>query len=134
MAQRGPITGPAVRNDPPDPDDWALVVRVIGGIIVIGPVLVDQIRPAISTVTTVAVAAVATTLLVANVARQGAAIYNDDNARLFVKLGVGATTGNFTVRLDGRGFYELSFPCYTGIITAIRAAGPAGSVQVTELT
>jgi len=129
MAQRGPITEPAVRNTPPDPDDWALVTRPI-----IGPIFVVITQPSVSVVTTVAVAAVVTTLLVANAARLGAMIFNDAGTRLFVKLGAGATTANFTVRLDGFSYFELPFPVYTGIITAIRAAGPAGSAQVTELT
>ena len=134
----GRITGPRTRDDPPVLDDWGMVTRpIITGpvpVIIIGPVVVVISQPSVSVVTTVAVAAVATTLLAANAARLGAMIYNDANTRLFVKLGAGASTANFTVRLDGQGYFELPFPVYTGIITAVRAAGPAASVQVTELT
>ncbi len=141
--QRGAVAGPAVLNVPPDADEWGLVVRLIGGVIVVGPIIVDQgttpwivdqERPAISVVSTVAVDALPVLLLASNPARQGAMIWNDSNQRLYVKLGLGASTGNFTVRLDGQSYYELPFPAYTGDITAVRAAGPASPVQATELT
>ena len=132
MAQKGPITGPAVRNTAPDADDWALVTRPIIG--ALPPIIVIITQPTASTVTTVAVGAVSTTLLVANAARLGCMIFNDAASKLYVKLGAGASTANYTVRLDGFGYFELPFPVYTGIITAVRAAGPAASVQVTELT
>jgi hypothetical protein len=90
--------------------------------------------PATAIVTTVPVDAVATTMLLANPARTGCMIFNDANTRLYVKLAAGPTTGSFTVRIDGHGYFELPFPVYSGIITAIRAAGPATDVQVTELT
>lgn len=132
MAQRGPIAGPAVRNDAPDADDWGRVTRPI--ISALPPVAIIIPQPAVATVTTVPVAAVVVTLLAANAGRLGALVYNDSNQRLYVKLGAGASTANFTVRLDPQAYYELPFPVYTGQITAVRAAGPATSVQVTELT
>lgn len=92
------------------------------------------LRATVGTVTTVPVAAVAVTLLLSNPARTGAMIYNDDNKALYVKLAAGPTTASFTVKIMPSGYYELPFPAYSGIITAIRAAGPAGNVQVTELT
>ena len=133
-AQLGSIPNAAVRDTPPDPDDYGLVVRVIGGIVVIGPVIVTQTQPAASTVSTVAVAAVPVLVMAANASRLGAMIFNDSNARLYLKLGLGASTANFTVRLDAQSYFELPFPVYTGDITAVRAAGPASSVQATELT
>jgi hypothetical protein len=92
------------------------------------------LRATVGTVTTVLVGAVVTTLLVANPARTGCMIYNDSASRLYLKLAAGASLATFTVRIDSQGYYELPFPVYSGVITAIRAAGPATSVQVTELT
>lgn len=132
MAQKGPITGPAVRNTPPDADDWGLVTRpILGGL---PPIVVIIPQPTTSTVTTVGVGAATVLILASNASRLGALIWNDSNARLYVKLGLGASTANFTVRLDGQAYFELPFPVYTGDITAVRAAGPVSSVQVTELT
>lgn len=132
----GRITGARTRDDAPVADDWGLVTRpIISGpvpIIVIGPVIIAQ--PSISVVTTVAVGAASTLLLASNAARLGGMIFNDSATRLYVKLGLAATTANFTVRLDPQGYFELPFAVYTGDITAIRAAGPASAVQVTELT
>lgn len=125
----GTVAEATTRPDPPNLTDQGLVVRPIGPF---GPIFFAQ--PTIGTVTTVAVGAIVVTLLAVNLARLGAMIFNDAGTRLFVKLGAGATTANFTVRLDGFGYFELPFPAYTGIITAIRAAGPVASVQVTELT
>ncbi len=105
----------------------AVTITESGGIEVL-------LRATVGTVSTVAVAAVVTTLLLANAARTGATIYNDGPTPLYVKLAAGATVATFTVKVMPGGTYELAFPAYSGIITAIRAAGPATSVQVTELT
>ena len=42
MAQGGPIPGAAVRKTPPDLDDFGLVVRVVGGVVIVGPIAVTQ--------------------------------------------------------------------------------------------
>jgi len=106
-----------------------LVVRVAGSV-----TFVDT-RPATSTVTSVAVAAVNTTILASNVNRLGAMIWNDDpGLNVFVKLAATASTASFTVRLSGKSFYELQTPVYTGIIDGIIAAGGPATVLVTELT
>ncbi len=127
----GIVSHPAVRNRVPDADDWGIVSRVIGGG---GFVIVDQIRPSISTVTGVPRSAVTVTLLAANALRRGAFFYNNSPGRMFIKLGAGALTSSFTVSMTRGGFYEVQWPTYTGIITGIWTAGGAGDVQVTELT
>jgi hypothetical protein len=106
-----------------------LVVRVAGAI------SVTFSQPATGTVTSVSVTSTttATTLLAANANRLGASFWNDGAQVVYVRLSAGATTALFTVRISNKGFYELQFPAYTGIVTGIVAAGVA-VVLVTELT
>lgn len=98
-----------------------------------GALQISETRPAISTVTAVAVGGVSTLLLAANPARRGASFWNDAGTNLYLKLGAVASAASFTVRLSGFSFYEIQFPVYTGTVEAIRTAG-AGTVLVTELT
>jgi hypothetical protein len=96
--------------------------------------LIDELtRPATSAVTSVAGAAVATTLLAANTARKGFMIFNDSTANLFLKFGSDASTTSFTVRLGNGDFYEMNERVYTGIITGIWSVA-AGNARITELT
>lgn len=117
----GEVTGAAVRNDPPDPDDWGMVVRVIGGIIVVGPlhVIVDSsalpagaateatleeislLSPA-SVRSSVMAAPGDTLLAAANPARKQLVIYNHSNSLLYVGLGVAPVTSlDFTFIIAG---------------------------------
>jgi len=98
------------------------------------PITITDVPPATSTVTTVPVPNVTTVLLAANPARQGAMFFNNGDDRLYLKLGAGASSASFTVRLDGRGYYEVPYPVYTGAITAILATAGPQLVQVTELS
>jgi hypothetical protein len=104
-----------------------LVVRVAGS------VTTSIAQPSTGTVTSVAVTTVVATALVANTSRLGASFWNDGTARVFLRLSAGATTALFTVRIDNKGFYELSFPAYTGIVTVITSVGTA-TLLATELT
>lgn len=99
-----------------------------------GALQFSEARPAVSTVTNVAVGGVSTLLLAANLARRGATFWNDGGQNVYLKLGLAASTISFTVRLAGFSFFEIQFPVYTGDVTAIRPAGPANAVLVTELT
>jgi hypothetical protein len=126
---------PMVRRTAPALDDAGVVARILGA--VIGPVNVD-IRPATSAVvTSVAASVVTVTLLAANlgaIPRQ-ASFYNDSPARvIFLKLGAGASTVSFTVRLMPRAFYEITDPGFDGIVTGVWSAGAGGFCRVTELT
>jgi len=89
-------------------------------------------RPSTSSVTNVSAAVATTTLLVANVSRAGAAIYNDTTATCYLKLGASATTTSFTIALGRYEYYEVPFG-YTGIITGYWTAA-TGTARVTELT
>ena len=86
-----------------------------------------------SAVTSVAGSLANVTLLAANTARLGATIYNDSNARLFVKLGAVASTTSFTVRLNSQDYYEVPFN-YVGIIDGIWTPVVSGAARITELT
>lgn len=75
-------------------------------------------------------------LLTVNTSRKGATIYNDSTAIMYLLLGPGASTTNFTTALYGNstgvgGYYETPFG-YTGVITAVWASA-TGSARVTEL-
>lgn len=130
----GRVTHPAVRNDPPDADDWGTVVRPIGG--GVGPpIIVAQVQPTTATHTIVAASAVTVVALAANAARLGVTFFNNSASRvIYLRLGLGASSAAFTVRLMPRGFYEVAWPTYTGVVTAVWGGGAGGDLQVTELT
>jgi hypothetical protein len=90
--------------------------------------------PSASTTTQTVVSNVNVQLLAQNTARKGAIVYNDTGRTVFIKLGSTASTTDYTVRLINNSAYELSFPVYTGVISAISDFGGATSVKVTELT
>lgn len=75
---------------------------------------------------------VVSTVLASNAARKGAAFFHDGTGNVFLALGAGATTTDFTARLQANDYYEVPFG-YTGAITAIRSSGTS-SLRVTELT
>jgi hypothetical protein len=134
MAQKGPITGAAVRNTPPDPDEWALVVRpIIAGI----PVIIIAIAgPTAGVTTTIPISVVPAVFLAANAARLGATINNNSpNRFLYVKLGAGVGLASYSVRIGPQGYFELPFPAYTGVIEGVwNAVTPGSFATVTELT
>src|SRR3972149_1742930 len=114
------VSSPAIRNDPPVATDWGMVVRIIGGIIVVGPVIVDFETFGTAVVTSVPIAVVSTTLLAANAARRNAVFHNDSvNRFLYLKWGSPASTVSYSVRIGPQGHYELPLPIYNGIITGI---------------
>jgi hypothetical protein len=107
-----------------------LVVRPIGPF---GPVTFAQ--PVLGVVTTIAASVVPSVYLAANAARLGAIISNDSTSRfLFVKLAAGVSAVSYTVRIGPRGYYELPFPAYTGVIEGVFTAGGPSFATVTELT
>jgi hypothetical protein len=129
------VTGPTTRNDPPPLDDWGMVVRIVGGIIVVGPIVVDPQTFGTAIVTSVPVTAVSTTLLAANVLRKAAAFHNGSaNRFLFLKWGAGASLASYSVRIGPQSYYELPAALYNGIVTGIWNAAGAGACLVTELT
>lgn len=94
-------------------------------------------RPApTSVVTSVTPTTTSGTLLALNAARRGAALFNNTDRDVFVKLGSTATaTTSFTVKLASGDYYEVP-ASYSGVIDGILASGPVGSgtVLVTEVS
>ena len=99
-----------------------------------GELLTLERLPSASAITSVAAAAVSTSLLVSNVDRRGAMIFNDSaSASLYVKLGATASLTSFTALVPPSGYYELPSPVYTGVIDGIWSAA-VGDARITELT
>jgi hypothetical protein len=87
---------------------------------------------ATTALTNVASSASNVNLLAANTAREGATIFNDSTAVLYVKLGTTASATSFTVKMSAGGYYEVPFG-YAGNIDGIWSAAN-GYARVTELT
>ena len=96
-------------------------------------VIVNQNKPANSSVTSVAASATAVTLLAANTNRLVASFFNDSTSTLFLKLGSGASSTSYTTQVLTNGYFELVYPAYTGIITGIWTVA-TGNARITELT
>lgn len=76
-----------------------------------------------------------TTLLAANTARLGAAIYNNiSSGFLFVKLGPAASPTDYTAKVAPGHLFELPFPAYTGLITGVWSVAGSGTAQTTEMS
>ncbi|WP_269929972.1 hypothetical protein [Aminobacter sp. HY435] len=91
----------------------------------------------VGAVSVVASSATLVTLLAANRNRLGAVITNDSTAVLTIKLGVGASQSDYTVKLapSATGVpasYELPFG-YVGVVTGLWASAN-GDAKVTELS
>lgn len=91
------------------------------------PTSTSQAQPANATVYTRTTTTSATTVLDANANRKGATFFSVSGT-ILIKLGTGASSTSFTARLVTNGYYELPYPAYTGVVTAIGA----GTLNVTE--
>lgn len=85
-----------------------------------------------STTSSVSATTSTVTLLAANSDRLGATVHNDSNKALYLKLGSGASTSDFTVDVPRKGYYEVPYQ-YTGILTGVWASGASGNARVTEV-
>jgi hypothetical protein len=97
------------------------------------PIVIVPTTSGTGTVTSVAAVAVSTTLLAANALRIGATIVNDSVRILYVRCGTPASAVLYTVRLTNGAYWEVPAG-YTGILTGIWVAPPAGAALVTEFT
>ena len=102
------------------------------------PALVITPRlPPSATVTSVAAAVSAQTILSSNTNRFGAVVVNDSSAVMYLKLGSSATTSSYSYSIPGYGaapFANWECPAgYTGIITAVWSSA-TGNARVTEIT
>ena len=83
------------------------------------------------TQSSVAASASSVTVLAANTARKGAAVFNDSSFELSLMIATGAASATaFTYRLPAYGYYEIPFG-YTGAIAGIWSTA-SGSARVTE--
>jgi hypothetical protein len=125
--QKGPITGPAVRDDPPDVADWGMVVRPIGPV---GPIIFPPgiLHNGIQT----AVGAIAVIILPANLIRKAAVIQNVGPATIRIGvIGVTSTTG---IQLVPGATAILEMPyCPLDAIYAIEEAGASSVAFATEV-
>jgi hypothetical protein len=85
-----------------------------------------------SAVTSVLASVTSTTVLAANAAREGAAVYNDSSSALYLKLGATASSTSFTVKMGANSYFEV-LGGYTGVIDGIWDTA-TGSARVTEIT
>ncbi|PIG90823.1 hypothetical protein [Gloeocapsopsis sp. IPPAS B-1203] len=85
-----------------------------------------------SNVNAIAAATASIQLLASNANRLGAIFYNFSTSKLYLKLGMNASTTSFTVLLNSEDYYELPFR-YVGVIHGIWEQ-QTGNLLVTELT
>ena len=65
--------------------------------------------------------------------RVSLSIYNNSTNPLFMKMGSGAKTTDFTLMMVGSGYYEIPQPIYNGQLTGVWATAN-GTVLITETT
>ena len=106
---------------------------VTGSVGVVGVVTSSAERSATANRTDVARNAASTTILASNTSRNGATVFNDTNANLFIRFGAAAaSTTDFTVKLSAGSYYEVPFN-FTGALTGIWASAGTGAARVTEI-
>lgn len=97
-----------------------------------GTVTTKEVRPATSSVASVAASATNVTLQAANANRLGLVVFNDSLVSLFVKLGATASATSFTHKVGPGGMYEVPFG-WTGIVDGIWESA-TGAARVTEVS
>lgn len=83
-----------------------------------------------ASVTTVTLATNAGPTYVTLGARTGVSVYNDSTADLYLKLGTGASTTDFTVKIPAGGLYETPYGLFGVTITGVWSSA-TGAAQVT---
>lgn len=84
------------------------------------------------TATRAAITGSTQTLAAANTSRKSLTIYNEPaGATLYVKFGAAASTTSYKVQIVAGGYYEMPFPIYQGIVTAVGASA-LGNVVTAE--
>lgn len=96
--------------------------------------LVDQLRTDSAVVTAVPAQADVVQLAAYRAARGTIVVFNNSPNNMLVKLGAGASSVSFTVRILAGGYWEMpTGGVYTGIVTGIwEGANPTGNAMVTE--
>ena len=90
-------------------------------------------RPTGTAVTTIASTVGTVVLSALNVNRRTFSAYNRSVNPLFLKLGSGAKTTDFTLMMVGSGYYEMARPIYNGQFTGVWGTAD-GVALITETT
>lgn len=92
------------------------------------------VTPVIATAATTVVGQTNTSveLLPENFNRKGLTIFNFSSKVLYLKLGPGASTSDWSIRMPPGAAYERAYPTYAGQVTGTWAAAGSGSARVTE--
>ena len=107
---------------------------VTGNLTVTNIVTTSLQRATSSSVVSVARNAASTTILAANGYRNGASIFNDSNAVLYLRLSAGtASSTSYSTKLGAQSYFEVPTK-YSGVITGIWASAGIGNAYVTEYT
>lgn len=148
--REGAITKPTTRLDPAlgadaHVNEVALVVDgpsgpipvqgTSGGEIKVSSSAAGESPSTTATRTSVAATGSTVTLLAANASRKkgGVKIYNDAATRLVVAYGLGASSTNFTFKMNPDSYFEMD-DFYTGVLTGYWEGTPSGAARITELT
>lgn len=95
---------------------------------------VMSVGPASGAQTSVASSATDVTLLASNTSRQGAMIYNDSTAVLYVLLAAGTSSAtNYSIQLAANAVLSIRPGEYSGIVKGLWAAAN-GNARVTEFS
>jgi hypothetical protein len=84
-----------------------------------------------ATTANVSSSASSVTILAANSAATGRAVFNDSTAALYLKYGTTASTTDYTVKINAGGYFEFPQPGYRGRVDGIWASAN-GSARTTE--
>lgn len=114
-------------------DPGVVTVRLESGSISLSGTFGER-RPGTSAHTVVGCSVSSSILAASNTGRLGMSVFNSSDDDMFVMLGPGASTSQFSFKLISDAYYEVPFPVYTGVVTCVWRAGASGSAQVTELT
>lgn len=104
-----------------------------GDISATNPLPMSSAVAAAATLSNVASSASNVTLLSANTARTGAAVFNDSTEALYLKYGATASTSSFVVKMAAAAYFEFPVPVWTGRVDGLWDAAN-GSARVTEVT
>jgi hypothetical protein len=107
---------------------------VTGSVGVTNVVTTSLMGNSASTRTDVARSATSVVILSSSAVRQGAMIFNDSNANLFLRFGsANATTSDFSIKMGAGSYFEVPFQ-YLGQITGIWQSAGAGAARITNIS
>ena len=104
------------------------------GLYITGSITADPSRPATAVKTSVALSETSVVLLLANIDRRFASIFNASNRSLFVAFGATASLTDYTVEIPKASYFETQPDGYTGVISGIWATAGAGNAKITEVS